>query len=128
MVCNKWSIYNSFTGNIALPNVQPGTDTIATINGIYVWINPSHRAEVRAVTESIATNNEVLSWADKTYPLQASAGADQQTSQLLQHMQHKLQYLLLKQKSIAEWMVCFFLLIILSSHLYSQHKSQHVLN
>ena len=63
-------------GNSAFTNIQAGTDTIATTNEIYQWINPLHRAEVLTTNDFIATNNEVLSWVDKTYTSQVSAGTD----------------------------------------------------
>ena len=63
-------------GLTTLAELQAGTNTIATTNEIYQWINPLHRAEVLKVTDYIATNNEVLSWVDKTYTSQVSAGTD----------------------------------------------------
>ena len=44
-------------GNTTLTSVQAGTDTIATTNEIYEWINPLYHAEVIALTNYIATNN-----------------------------------------------------------------------
>jgi len=63
-------------GLTTLTQLQAGTDTIATTNEIYQWMNPLHRAEVLSVTDYTATNNEVLSWVDKTYTSQVSAGTD----------------------------------------------------
>ena len=42
-------------GQTTLAELQEGTDTIATTNEIYQWINPLHRAEVLSVTDYIAT-------------------------------------------------------------------------
>ena len=41
-----------------------------------VFLNPLHHAEVIAVTDYMATNNEGLSCVDKSHTAQVSAGTD----------------------------------------------------